>query len=423
MPSSAWRGTSSSHLGPVGLVLGDARQYILREAKDGPTAMANGPQNPFKTVRNRTLAHPDSPAGGSGPGVARVPATAGIVQDTSESPQLGSPASRYFWHVKLGGTTDDDPSFRFSCTRDEGLTARESALLEQAHTYFGLKMGAEGKIAGVLIFPDGTAQALVSGKHGGPYGGTQEGYIPRGPGSGLGRFNVTHIEGHTAAAMYRNAFQAMKNKSAKFAEAALLIPKEPCGACDPNLPSTLPRGTRLFVVDPETTTVYRSDSGIKLEGATFSRPENLHFDVPTEMVQLKALGGAAGQTAAAVGVNALVAWLGPKIEKSIIENQIKRLEPDILKALQDETDDALDLIGKKQKVYANVTVEIHTITRMEGEPGGAIFVRTSPTVLLKSVAVSNRNISRVDPERIEPHLMMEGHFTPVVFSFEVELGP
>jgi hypothetical protein len=42
----------------------------------------------------------------------------------------------------------------------------------------------------------------------------------------------------------------------KMGEAALLIPKAPCGACDPNLPNMLPRGSRLFVVDPQTTTVY-----------------------------------------------------------------------------------------------------------------------------------------------------------------------
>ena len=279
-------------------------------------------------------------------------------------------------------------------------------------------MGDEGKIAGVLMFPDGTAYALVSGKHGGPHGGTQEGFVPRGSGSGLTRFNVTHIEGHASAVLYRNAFQAMK--SGKFAEAALLIPKEPCGSCDPNLPTTLPKGTRLFVVDPETTTMYRSNSGIDLEGARFTRPEELHFNVPENMLSVKAMGGATGQALGAVVVNLLVAWLGPKVEQGIIESQIKQLEPEIRKSLEDKTDDVLELTGKK--AYANVTVEILVITRLEGEPGGAIYVRTSPSVTLKSVSVSNRKIDRVEPERLVSHVSGESHYTPIIFSFEVGVG-
>jgi hypothetical protein len=382
--------------------------------------MGNESDKSFKSLRIRDSAHPDSPAGGSGPGVARVPAM--IRNEPSAAvPQLGSPASRHFpWQIKLPQGAGNDPSFSFSVSRDEGLTPKESALLEQAHTFFGLRMGDEGKIAGVLIFPDGAAYALVSGKHGGPHGGTQNGFIPRGEGSGITRFNVTHIEGHASAVLYRNSFEAMKTQKA--AEAALLIPKEPCGACDPNLSATLPRGTRLFVVDPETTTTYWSTSGTELEGTRFSRPEELHFNVPKSMIQLKAAGGAAGQALVAVAVNALVSILGPKLEQDIIENQTKQLEPDIRKGLQDKSDEVLELIGKEQKAYANVTIEILTITRMEGEPGGAMYVRTSPSVSLKSVSVSNQNIQRVDPERLVSHLFTQSHYTPVTFSFEVELG-
>jgi hypothetical protein len=156
---------------------------------------------------------------------------------------LESPISKYFpWHIKLAEPGQGDPSFRFSVRRDEGLTPRESALLDQAHNFFGLKMGAEGKIVGGLILPDGTTYARVSGKHGGPHGGTQDGFVPRGQGSGLGRFNLTHIEGHASAILYRRAFEAMKTGSGRLAEAALLIPKQCCDACDPNLPKTLPEG-------------------------------------------------------------------------------------------------------------------------------------------------------------------------------------
>jgi len=178
----------------------------------------------------------------------------------------------------------------------------------------------------------------------------------------------------------------------------------------------------LFVVDQETSTMYRSDRGIELEGARFSRPEELHFNVPTGMLRLRAAGAAAGQTLAAVALNILVATLGPKIEEQIIRGQIKILEPDIRKALQDKADKVLDLIGKKQKAYANVTVEIWTITRLEGEAGGAMYVRTSPAVVLRSVDISNQEINRVNPERIESHLTGIDHFIPVIFSFEVELG-
>jgi hypothetical protein len=339
-----------------------------------------------------------------------------------EAPQLGSPASRYFpWQIKLPPSTDGDLSFQYYATRSEGLTPKETALLAQAHSYFGLEMGADGKIAGVLIFPNGTAYALVSGKHGGPHGGTQDGYVPRGPGSGITRFNVTHIEGHSSAIMYRVAAKGIQIE--KMAEAALLIPKEPCGACDPNIPKTLPPGTRLFVVDPESTTIYRSTEGMSLEGMRFSRPSELQFNVPSGMVRLKTLGASAGPAVASAALSILSAWLRGKLDQSIIENRIRMMEPEIRKALQEKVDEVLELIGKKQKAYANVTIDIHTITNIEPEIGGPVVFTTSPAVLLKTVAISSENINEVGKEQ---HRQLVGQIvndTPVTFSFEVGLAP
>jgi SCP1.201-like deaminase len=380
--------------------------------------MGDKPNNPYKGLRTRAAAHPNSPAGGSGPGVARPQGVLGRVPGGPAIPSPDSPAGRLFpWRIKLPNAVGDG-SFQFSATREGGLTLKESALLEQAHSYFGLEMGGKGKIAGVLILPNGTAYALVSGKHGGPHGGTQDGFIPRGKGSGLTRFNVTHIEGHSAAVLNRVAIEVMKTE--KVAEASLLIPKEPCGACDPNIPQTLPSGTRLFVVDPESTTVYRSSSGASLEGLKFSRPEKLQFKVPKGMLRFRAVGRYAGQTLAMVGLSLLAGWLRAKVDKSMIDSQLKNLEPEIHKALQDKADEVLELIGKKQKAYANVTVDIWSITTIEPEPAPMPFT-TCPVVSLTSVNVSGQDINSTGPERHERRLMQTINTTPATFSFEVGL--
>lgn len=163
-----------------------------------------------------------------------------------------------------------DESFRYSFHRSSGLTGAERALLDDAHRFFRLPVGeGAGKIAGVLLLPDGRRFAFVSGRHGGPQGGTQAGFAPRGRGNGFNLFNVTHIEGHAAATLHRVACEEMARDGV--GEAALLIPKKPCGSCDPNLPAMLPRGARLFVVDPEATTVYQSTTGPETAGLKFPR--------------------------------------------------------------------------------------------------------------------------------------------------------
>ncbi|MCG8312023.1 MAG: hypothetical protein MI976_02305 [Pseudomonadales bacterium] len=64
----------------------------------------------------------------------------------------------------------------------------------------------------------------------------------------MNRYTGSHIEGHAASILYqRNLSYGM-----------LLIEKEPCGACDPNIPRMLPPDTRLDVVFPGSTSVYWS---------------------------------------------------------------------------------------------------------------------------------------------------------------------
>jgi hypothetical protein len=96
---------------------------------------------------------------------------------------------------------------------------------------------------------------------GGPWGGVHRGDVPRGPGSGATRYNITHVESHAAAMMRQRGIS----------RAVLLIEKEPCASCagymrgspetdvrTPNLSQLLPRGAQLIVVDGESTTYFRS---------------------------------------------------------------------------------------------------------------------------------------------------------------------
>jgi hypothetical protein len=389
--------------------------------------VSDDPKNPFKTPANPGRAvHPDSPAGGSGPGFAPMPAPLRRVPYGARTPHPQSPAARHFpWQIELpktGGGEDD--SFKFTATRSGGLTPKETALLERAHTFFGLDLGAEGKIAGVLILPNGSAYALVSGKHGGPQGGTQDGFIPRGPGSGITRYNVTHIEGHTSAILHRVAMDTLSHE--KVAEAALLIPKQPCGACDPNIPNQLPSGTRLFVVDPGSTTMYRSSTGASLVGERFIRTEELQFKVPTGMLRVKSAGRFLGKTygtaAAMAALSILVGWLRGKLEADIIESQIKKLQPEIEKALQDHVEEVLDIVARKDKPWANLALDVWRITTSNPEPGGpAIVDSTLPVVKFIGLTVGSHDISQRDPDIRKWDGFQFIVTTPMIVSIEIDL--
>jgi hypothetical protein len=103
-------------------------------------------------------------------------------------------------------------------------------------------------IVGVLLVPGQREIRLMSGRNGGPYGGTQRGGFGRGEGSGFNRFTLTHVEGHATATM----------KVRNFTRATLLIELPPCGSCEPLLPRMLPTGARLEVVSPDDTDYYWS---------------------------------------------------------------------------------------------------------------------------------------------------------------------
>jgi hypothetical protein len=136
--------------------------------------------------------------------------------------------------------------------RTSGLTASEWQLIAQARTYFNLPpqpTEANPTIVGVLRLPGAAGLIYVkSGEDGGPWGGTQRGGIPRGPGSGIDRYTMHHVEGHTAAIMYQRGA----------VEGELLLEKAFCSNCDRNIPQILPPGARLAVVQPDSTSTVRS---------------------------------------------------------------------------------------------------------------------------------------------------------------------
>ncbi|MBZ5522159.1 MAG: DUF4157 domain-containing protein [Acidobacteriia bacterium] len=165
--------------------------------------------------------------------------------------------------------------------RTTGLTEAEWAKIKATRKFFNLPerpTAGQPTIVGVLVDDkSGKEYRLKSGEDAGPYGGTQRGNVPRGPGEaftkgGPHQGNIaTHVEGHAAAVMHEQ----------KITEATLLIEEMPCeGACDatrgwdpvkgdwagspkarpatPNISTALPPGTKLTVVDPEAAGIYRS---------------------------------------------------------------------------------------------------------------------------------------------------------------------
>ncbi len=137
------------------------------------------------------------------------------------------------------------------CNRMHGLTVAECEQLRHVREYFALPPAptdSRTAIVGILLAEGTQPIPLKSGEHGGPWGGTHRGNIPRGAGSGNSRYTLTHVEGHAAAVMYERGFR----------RARLLIESAPCGACDPSLPRMLPHGARLEVVYPAETCYYMS---------------------------------------------------------------------------------------------------------------------------------------------------------------------
>jgi hypothetical protein len=165
--------------------------------------------------------------------------------------------------------------------RANGLTEAEWGKIKATRKFFNLPdrpTAGQPTIVGVLVDDKtGKEYRLKSGEEGGPYGGSQRGNVPRGPGEGFTQGGqhqgniATHIEGHAAAVMHEQEIKS----------ATLLIEEMPCeGACDatrdwdpikgdwlstkkgrpgtPNISTVLPEGSKLTVVDPEAAGTYRS---------------------------------------------------------------------------------------------------------------------------------------------------------------------
>ena len=94
-----------------------------------------------------------------------------------------------------------DDSFKYSLSRTSGLGTAERALVVRAYQHFGLplRLGDSQKIAGVLLLPSGHMTYFKSGVDGGSPGGVQDGYLPRGTGTGVNLRNSTHVEAHCIA--------------------------------------------------------------------------------------------------------------------------------------------------------------------------------------------------------------------------------
>lgn len=109
-------------------------------------------------------------------------------------------------------------------------------------------------IVGVL--EAGEEQMLIqSGEHGGPWGGTQRGGVPRGEGHGFtsggsSQGNIaTHVEGHAAAIMHQRGIS----------NATLRVESDPCQICSRDLMMALPPDSTLNVISPgEGLTIFRS---------------------------------------------------------------------------------------------------------------------------------------------------------------------
>lgn len=136
------------------------------------------------------------------------------------------------------------------------LDARQAQLLKQAQEFF---VGHDGAV-GVLIPPTDAAPIfLKSGVHGGPWGGTHRGGIPRGEGwaftqGGSSQGNIaTHVEGHAVAVLWQRGFDN---------NAVLLVDRPMCKVCERDLPQTMRAGTELTVIsEEEGVTLVRSSHG------------------------------------------------------------------------------------------------------------------------------------------------------------------
>jgi hypothetical protein len=168
----------------------------------------------------------------------------------------------------------DFDTYQISSFRTTGLTAAESSAVEAAHEFFGLPHPPTGNspIAEVIIFPDGRWGMFRSDRLGRSFVSRPQ-LFPKGLGSGIHGFSLNHAEG-SPLVNWRTINQAAEQAGELgVSEAVILSPKGACTCCDPSIPQMMPRGTRLFYIDPWATTIYKSSSGVTtIEGIQFARP-------------------------------------------------------------------------------------------------------------------------------------------------------
>jgi hypothetical protein len=201
--------------------------------------------------------------------------------------------------------------------RESGLNPAEWEKIAAARRFFNLPerpISANSKIVGILVGSDGREFPLVSGEHGGPYGGTQRGGVPRGPGSGMDRYTSHHVEGHAAQVMREQNYQ----------RAMLLLEKPFCPNCDRNITTILPRDARLEVVDPESTVHVRSTS----TASTRTPPRSPSRTAPTAPVPIGTVPSARGQATVAGGLIGLQAvggalnWISDKVQAQRVKAEL-----------------------------------------------------------------------------------------------------
>lgn len=129
------------------------------------------------------------------------------------------------------------------------LDTRQQQLLVEASAFYPGHSAA----VGVLLLPGEDAPLyLKSGIHGGPFGGTHRGGVPRGKGwaftsGGPSQGNIaTHVEGHAVAILWQRSIQ----------QAVLLVDRPMCSVCSHNLPQTMDVGMKLTVISEEEGTTH-----------------------------------------------------------------------------------------------------------------------------------------------------------------------
>jgi hypothetical protein len=159
----------------------------------------------------------------------------------------------------------------------------------------------------------------------------------------------------------------------------LLIPKSPCGACDPAIPTMLPRGTRLFVVDPGATTVYQSVKGLSVEGPKFPRP--------TASNEMVIAPGGLGRVANFVFFVVSVFYEGIKQqnEQRDLETKLAELDRKIRDQLAEKMEDVALLQSQGRQARANVTFQVVKTKK------GQIDVDTSFAFTLIDVSIASES--------------------------------